>query len=85
MMDEQTLFAEWLRTEKSYSDRSISDVFSRLNRAAGMLPNHEMNRYYIVDLENEPRYQELGTSVKSQIRKAINLKLAFLKQANHNE
>lgn len=85
MMDEQTLFAEWLRTEKGYSDRSISDVFSRLNRAAGMLPNHEMNRYYIVDLENEPRYQELGTSVKSQIRKAINLKLAFLKQANHNE
>ena len=84
-MDERTLFAEWLRAEKGYSDRSISDVFSRLNRAAGILPDHEINRYYIVDLENEPRYQELGTSIKSQIRKAINLKLAFLRQINPNE
>lgn len=84
-MDERAAFSEWLRTEKGYSDRSISDVFSRLNRAASILPDHEMDRYYIVDLEEETRYQELKPTVKSQIRKAINLKLAFLRHVNANE
>ena len=79
VMDEREAFAIWLREEKHYSDRSISDVFSRLNRAAAILPGHEMNIYYVVDLENVDAYQQLGTSVKSQIRKAINLKLAYLK------
>lgn len=75
-------FAEWLRTEKNYTDRSISDVFSRLNRAAAILPGHEIDRYYIVDLEAEPAYQSLTVSVKSQIRKAINLKLAYMNWLN---
>ncbi len=79
VMDERESFAIWLREEKHYSDRSISDVFSRLNRAAAILPGHEMNIYYVVDLENVDAYQQLGTSVKSQIKKAINLKLAYLK------
>ena len=79
VMNEREEFATWLREKKHYSDRSISDVFSRLNRAAAILPGHEMNIYYIVDLENVDAYQQLGTSVKSQIRKAINLKLAYLR------
>ena len=79
VMDDRQSFAIWLREQKHYTDRSISDVFSRLNRAATILPGHEMNIYYIVDLENVPAYQQLSTSVKSQIRKAINLKLAYLR------
>lgn len=82
VMDERQSFAAWLREQKNYSDRSISDVFSRLNRAATILPNHEMNRYYIVDLECEPLFQQLGGDIKSQIKKAINLKLAFLNSIN---
>ena len=81
-MNERQAFSEWLRTEKGYSDRSISDVFSRLNRAATILPNHEMNQYYIVDLEEEEQYRDLGSSVRSQIRKAISLKRAFLAHIN---
>lgn len=79
VMDDRQSFAIWLREQRHYTDRSISDVFSRLNRAAAILPGHEMNIYYIVDLENVPAYQQLSTSVKSQIRKAINLKLAYLR------
>lgn len=84
-MDDQKTFSEWLRTEKKYTDRSISDVFSRLHRAAVILPNHDMNIYYITDLEQTPEYQKLGGDVRSQIRKAINLNLAFLRYMNEHE
>ena len=71
-------FATWLRTEKRYmSDRSISDVFSRIRRAESMLPDREINRYFIADLAEEPNYQKLPTSVRSQIKKALNLRIAF--------
>lgn len=80
VMDERQAFAEWLRKDKKYTDRSISDVFSRLNRANMILPNHEMNRYFITDLERMTEFEELEVSVKSQIRKAIRLKLAYLDQ-----
>ena len=63
---------------KLHSDRSISDVFSRLKRAAAILPDKNIDRYFIVDLERTQIYQSLSTSVKSQIRKAISLKLAYL-------
>ena len=71
-------FSEWLRTEKGYSDRSISDVFSRLKRATGLLPNHKMDKYLITDLEQVPDFESLSVAVKSQMRKAIRLKLAYL-------
>lgn len=84
-MDDRQTFSEWLRIQKKYTDRSISDVFSRLHRAATILPNHDMDIYYITDLEQIPAYRDLTTTVKSQIRKAINLKLAFLRHMNENE
>ena len=75
---DQDEFATWLRTEKRYtSDRSISDVFSRIRRAESMLPDQEINRYFIADLAEEPNYQKLPTSVRSQIKKALNLRIAF--------
>lgn len=78
MEDERQAFSAWLREEKGYSDRSISDVFSRLKRAAAILPDKSIDRYFIVDLERTQLYQSLSISVKSQIRKAISLKLAYL-------
>lgn len=78
VVDERQAFSEWLRNTKKYSDRSISDVFSRLNRAHAMLPNHDFNHYLIPDLERTREFDELEVSVKSQIRKAIRLKLTYL-------
>ena len=52
--------------------------FSRLNRAAAILPSHEFNQYYIVDLEEQEQHGTLGPSACAQTRKAINLKRVFL-------
>lgn len=78
VMNERQNFSEWLRAQKGYSDRSISDVFSRLNRVSNLLPNHELNQYLIADLEQLQEFNNLTVAVKSQIRKAIRLKLTYL-------
>lgn len=80
VVNEPNKFSEWLRTEKGYSDRSISDVFSRLNRAHNFLPDHEFNQYLITDLEQLDDFNNLTVAVKSQIRKAIRLKLSFINE-----
>ena len=78
-------FSAWLRNEKEYtSDRSISDVFSRLRRAERILPNRKMDNYYITDLEGCPEFTRLETTVKSQIRKAIRLRIAYEEYAKEN-
>lgn len=87
-MNDRQAFSTWLRTEKGYSDRSISDVFSRIKRATSILPNRVIDRYYIVDLERTQQYQSLNTSVRSQIRKALNLRIAYFEASmdhNHEE
>lgn len=79
-------FAEWLRVEKGYtSDRSISDVFSRIHRAQKLLPDKTIDKYFIVDLQETEKYKSAEVSVKSQIKKAINLWLAFQEQAEDHE
>lgn len=84
-MNQREVFSTWLRNEKGYSDRSISDVFSRLRRSERILPDREINRYYLADLEANAEYQQLSTSVRSQIKKAINLHIAFTAQVAENE
>lgn len=81
-VNERQNFSEWLRTQKGYSDRSISDVFSRLNRAHILLPKHEINQYLITDLEQLQAFNDLNVAVKSQIRRAIRLKLAYQREMN---
>lgn len=84
-VNEPNKFSEWLRVKKGYSDRSISDVFSRLNRVHNFLPDHEINQYLIADLEQLDAFRNLTVAVKSQIRKAIRLKLAFMNEIHPAE
>lgn len=85
-VDEPRDFSWWLRNEKHYeSDRSISDVFSRIRRAQRILPSPEINRHYLADLEDNEEYNGLTVSVRSQIRKAIKLRIAFDNWANNHE
>ncbi|MBQ4446965.1 MAG: DNA cytosine methyltransferase [Clostridia bacterium] len=78
LIDEQHTFSWWLRNVKQYeSDRSIGDVFSRIRRAQRILPSEDINRYYLADLEDNEEFLELNVSIRSQIRKAIRLKIAF--------
>lgn len=79
-MDDRQEFSAWLRREKKYtSDRSIADVFSRLRRARAMLPGRNLDKYFMTDLKDVEEYQNMTASVKSQIKKAVNLRLAFEK------
>ena len=83
VVNEPQNFSEWLKTQKGYSDRSIGDVYSRLNRAQNLLPDHEINQYLITDLEQLQEFNRLAVDVKSQIRKAIRLKLAYQNEIIH--
>ena len=84
--NDRASFAAWLREEKKYvSDRSIGDVFSRVQRAKRILPDRPIDKYFIVDLQRKEEYQKLDVSVKSQIKKAISLRVAFDEWAMNNE
>ncbi len=84
--NDRQAFSAWLRNERHYeSDRSISDVFSRIRRAQRMLPQREINRYFLADLEHMDDYRALTPSVRSQIKKAINLRIAFDNRADNHE
>ena len=84
-METRNSFADWLRNEKHYTDRSISDVCSRLHRAERFLPDRPMDKYFMTDLEEVAAYKALKSDIKSQIKKAVNLKIAFDAQLNTNE
>jgi len=76
-MERDTTFADWLKTSKNYTDRTIGDVFSRIRRAQEILPEQPLNRYFIADLEETQAFAELTVDIKSQMRRAIRLRIAF--------
>jgi DNA (cytosine-5)-methyltransferase 1 len=76
-LEKDSGFANWLRSDKKYGDRTIGDIFSRINRAKDILPEKPLNRYFITDLEETDGFSCLGTDVKSQIRSAIRLRIAY--------
>jgi len=65
-------FKKWLKEKNTYTDRSISDILSRLKRANCIrhipVPLTPIYLYYI---EQEDAYAKLTTSVKSQLKRAI--------------
>lgn len=84
--DEQNTFSWWLRNVKHYeSDRSIGDVYSRIRRAQRILPGRELNKYFVVDLQEEEEYKKLDVTVRSQIKKAIMLQCAYDEWQKNNE
>lgn len=78
-MQDKTRFAQWLRSEKKYTDRTISDTFSRINRALNLLPADEnmVDHHYIADLEATAGFQALPVDIRSQIRRALRQLIAY--------
>lgn len=69
-------FKHWLDCKGKYTARTISDILSRLKRADGILPiSTSISTMYLFNLDNNPTFKTLSTTVKSQIRKAVNLYL----------
>lgn len=69
-------FKLWLEDNQQYSNRTISDILSRLKRANAILPIPEnIEPVYLFNLDNDRSFNSLSVNVKSQIRKAVNLYL----------
>lgn len=65
-------FREWLQQSYNYTDRTVSNTISRVRRANKILKIHN-DEVYIFELEQEPEFKCLSTSVKSQIKRAVRL------------
>lgn len=69
-------FKIWLNENTNYSDKTISNIASRVNRANKMISLFP-KPIYIFNLEQEQEYQKLSSSIRSQIKKAVNLYIEF--------
>jgi DNA (cytosine-5)-methyltransferase 1 len=71
---EYTLFFDWLRTKKSLSERTERDTVSRLKRAHSLFPLRGIpDSYYLFSLEQQSEYKGLSPTVRSQLKRAVNL------------
>lgn len=68
------LFKLWLKSNTSFSERTISDTASRARRALSMIGGANIERDDLVSaLVNSREFSSLSMSVKSQLKKAISL------------
>lgn len=65
-------FKQWLVSNTTYSNRVISNIISRLNRADRMHPVRS-EEVYLFELEHTDEFNSLSVTVKSQVRKAVKL------------
>ncbi|MCM1264163.1 MAG: DNA cytosine methyltransferase [Butyrivibrio sp.] len=81
-MDE---FETWLIEVKKYSRRTARDVISRCKRSDKIYhcENH-FDAYYLFMLQQQTEYQQLSSSVKSQLKRAITLQLEYNTFQNTN-
>ncbi|WP_347291388.1 DNA cytosine methyltransferase [Kluyvera georgiana] len=74
-------FKIWLENSNNYTKRTAGNIISRLKRISHIIPSNYFNRDYcdiLNKLEMSSLFKSLTPSVKSQIKKAIQLKIAFL-------
>lgn len=76
-MDEQ-IFLTWLHDTKHLEFRSARDVISRLRRAFNILDTQEVSSESLTELEKSDEFKGLSITVRSQLRRAINLYNEFL-------
>lgn len=76
------LFIEWLINTQKYSERSASDILSRVKRASKICDfENTPNNLYIYSLQQSNEYNCLSTSVRSQIKKALLLYNKYLQNS----
>ncbi|MDD6333787.1 MAG: hypothetical protein PUB04_04910 [Clostridia bacterium] len=73
-------FKTWLDEKTNYTKATKSNIVSRLKRADRIIPI-VVEDVYLFNLSNQPEFQDMSVSVKSQIRRAIRLYLEFMKES----
>lgn len=79
-------FEIWLMETKKYSRRAARDVVSRCKRSEKIYHcESHLDTYYLFMLQQQNEYQQLSSSVKSQLKRAVTLQLEYntLQNANH--
>lgn len=71
-------FRQWLLSNTTYSNRVVSNIVCRLNRADRMRPVRP-EEIYLFELEHTDEFNGLSVTVKSQIRKAVKLYFQYAK------
>lgn len=69
-------FRQWLTSNTTYSNRVVSNIVSRLNRADRMHPVRP-EEVYLFELEHNEEFKTLSVTVRSQLRKAVKLYLEY--------
>lgn len=78
-------FKEWLKCEKKYTDRSASDILSRIKRVRKILNIKTVEENSEKILEEHDKFKDLSCSVKSQLRKALRLYRDFKGELKEND
>lgn len=71
------ILKEWLINEKKYTNRSASDVNSRIQRIKRLLNTEVIDKTTESKLNDNKDFLKLSCSVKSQLRIAIRIFLEF--------
>lgn len=76
-------FIDWLLNFKHFTERSAKDVVSRCKRADAFIhAKGPTDAYYLFTLEQQDEFKKLSVNVRSQIKRALELKNEFLDSAN---
>lgn len=70
-------FNDWLIQKKGYSEKSAKDVLSRQKRACKLVHKEEISQVTLQQLEKSSGFNDLSTSVKSQLRRAVRLNAIY--------
>lgn len=74
-------FVDWLIKSQNYSQRSASDTLSRVRRADKICRlDGAPDDFYCYTLQQTNEYNALSVSVRSQIKRALNLYNSFITQ-----
>ena len=76
-VDNSKLIA-WLIDTHQYTERSAKDVVSRIRRADSIVHISNIpDSFYMYQLESSPQFKSISTSVRSQMKKAVSLFMAY--------
>ena len=78
-MDNLESFENWLNEKTTFTNRTKSNIKSRVKRANLILP-FENSDVYIFHLANAMKEKGLSVSVRSQIKKSVMLYVEFLNE-----
>ncbi len=74
------VFKQWLQDERNMSIRSATDVISRCKRISRMTEKNDIDNNTVDMLIHMKSYDEMSSSIKSQLKRAATLYMEFVKE-----